>query len=159
MAMLTNSGQKRSVRIRNVQPVEIISVLEFVMSKSWTKVALRGIFVALLALGVQATPASSFANGVGFTPGDGETRLATFDSAGETHFALSIVPEAQTQSRASDVVVYVDTSASQTAAFKRDSIEALKQLLGSLSVEDRVCLLYTSPSPRDATLSRMPSSA
>ena len=25
--------------------------------------------------------------------------------------------------------------------------------------KDRVCLLYTSPSPRDATLSRMPSSA
>ena len=25
--------------------------------------------------------------------------------------------------------------------------------------EDAVCLLYTSPSPRDATLSRMPSSA
>ena len=25
--------------------------------------------------------------------------------------------------------------------------------------EDNVCLLYTSPSPRDATLSRMPSSA
>ena len=25
--------------------------------------------------------------------------------------------------------------------------------------EDMVCLLYTSPSPRDATLSRMPSSA
>ena len=25
--------------------------------------------------------------------------------------------------------------------------------------EDHVCLLYTSPSPRDATLSRMPSSA
>ena len=25
--------------------------------------------------------------------------------------------------------------------------------------EDKVCLLYTSPSPRDATLSRMPSSA
>ena len=26
-------------------------------------------------------------------------------------------------------------------------------------VEDNICLLYTSPSPRDATLSRMPSSA
>ena len=25
--------------------------------------------------------------------------------------------------------------------------------------EDQICLLYTSPSPRDATLSRMPSSA
>ena len=28
-----------------------------------------------------------------------------------------------------------------------------------LGVESAVCLLYTSPSPRDATLSRMPSSA
>ena len=27
------------------------------------------------------------------------------------------------------------------------------------SIMDRICLLYTSPSPRDATLSRMPSSA
>ena len=26
-------------------------------------------------------------------------------------------------------------------------------------VKNKVCLLYTSPSPRDATLSRMPSSA
>ena len=26
-------------------------------------------------------------------------------------------------------------------------------------VYDKICLLYTSPSPRDATLSRMPSSA
>ena len=32
--------------------------------------------------------------------------------------------------------------------------------VGSLdNPEDRHCLLYTSPSPRDATLSRMPSSA
>jgi len=28
-----------------------------------------------------------------------------------------------------------------------------------LDREHRICLLYTSPSPRDATLSRMPSSA
>ena len=27
------------------------------------------------------------------------------------------------------------------------------------AVKDKICLLYTSPSPRDATLSRMPSSA
>ena len=33
-------------------------------------------------------------------------------------------------------------------------------LLDDTSIDDRVdCLLYTSPSPRDATLSRMPSSA
>ena len=118
------------------------------MSKSWTKVPLRLIFVALFAFGAQGFTASSFANGIGFTPGgDGESRLATFDSAGETHFALSIVPKTQTQSRASDVVVYVDTSASQTAAFKRDSIEALKQLLGSLSVEDRVHLFAVDLDP------------
>ena len=30
---------------------------------------------------------------------------------------------------------------------------------GYPSAWDRICLLYTSPSPRDATLSRMPSSA
>ena len=29
----------------------------------------------------------------------------------------------------------------------------------SNQINDKVCLLYTSPSPRDATLSRMPSSA
>ena len=31
--------------------------------------------------------------------------------------------------------------------------------LGIPAMRDRACLLYTSPSPRDATLSRMPSSA
>jgi len=35
----------------------------------------------------------------------------------------------------------------------------LKNKLKIAVVEGDVCLLYTSPSPRDATLSRMPSSA
>ena len=30
---------------------------------------------------------------------------------------------------------------------------------GNFDLRDKGCLLYTSPSPRDATLSRMPSSA
>ena len=34
-----------------------------------------------------------------------------------------------------------------------------KKVEGDLTVEAEGCLLYTSPSPRDATLSRMPSSA
>ena len=34
-----------------------------------------------------------------------------------------------------------------------------KQFLTIKSALDKACLLYTSPSPRDATLSRMPSSA
>ena len=33
------------------------------------------------------------------------------------------------------------------------------QLARELIARDKDCLLYTSPSPRDATLSRMPSSA
>ena len=35
--------------------------------------------------------------------------------------------------------------------------DVLEQIVGD--IEDEYCLLYTSPSPRDATLSRMPSSA
>ena len=37
--------------------------------------------------------------------------------------------------------------------------EPLPLLLPTLRNQSRLCLLYTSPSPRDATLSRMPSSA
>ena len=65
----------------------------------------------------------------------------------------------------------------QTAALKvpPHSIEAEQAVLGGLMLDNnawervldqvsdgdfyRHCLLYTSPSPRDATLSRMPSSA
>ena len=45
-------------------------------------------------------------------------------------------------------------------AFKvpeKNVYEALSAL--TFKVQDNICLLYTSPSPRDATLSRMPSSA
>ena len=40
----------------------------------------------------------------------------------------------------------------------QNSSEVLKRLLADLA-RTKGCLLYTSPSPRDATLSRMPSSA
>ena len=52
-------------------------------------------------------------------------------------------------------------------AFKNDALSSLSSAVNSLTVEEsfgynaqtQSCLLYTSPSPRDATLSRMPSSA
>ena len=54
--------------------------------------------------------------------------------------------------------IYVVTSNHEIKIFKDKSnswdIENL-----TLLEEDNFCLLYTSPSPRDATLSRMPSSA
>ena len=41
-----------------------------------------------------------------------------------------------------------------------DAVSKLGDFVVAISEEDwRTCLLYTSPSPRDATLSRMPSSA
>ena len=62
-----------------------------------------------------------------------------------------------------------DITADADAAFNRGGyFEAAKdyqasyaKLKGDLEEKGRVCycLLYTSPSPRDATLSRMPSSA
>ena len=36
---------------------------------------------------------------------------------------------------------------------------AMKAMLGLLNLKSGSCLLYTSPSPRDGLLSRMPSSA
>ena len=45
---------------------------------------------------------------------------------------------------------------------KESSVNALAGEIGDLPIDmliNNACLLYTSPSPRDATLSRMPSSA
>ena len=41
----------------------------------------------------------------------------------------------------------------------RDLAEAMRKPLGATIVVENACLLYTSPSPRDGLLSRMPSSA
>ena len=43
--------------------------------------------------------------------------------------------------------------------YKYDEESILKELSDYISGTYNACLLYTSPSPRDATLSRMPSSA
>ena len=47
----------------------------------------------------------------------------------------------------------------QTDSLTVSSINEFDANGGSRTVEVTACLLYTSPSPRDATLSRMPSSA
>ena len=148
MTKVTITGQGRGVRFRNTHPFEIFSVLEFVMSKCTTKVALRRMFVAFLAVGILATVGNnSFAAGNGiFEPGTDEPTMATYDDAGETHFALSITPLMSSETQpSSDVVIYVDTSASQAGAFKRDSIEAVRQLVKNLNAEDRVQIVDALP--------------
>ena len=80
--------------------------------------------------------------------GSGETRMTTFDSASETTFALSVRPDFQYQpKRATDLVIYVDTSASQTGAFREDSIVALESLLANLNADDRVTIMAVDLDP------------
>ncbi len=77
-----------------------------------------------------------------------ETRMATFDGASGTHFALSVKADFKSQpSRASDVVIYVDTSASQTGTFREDSVAALEKLLGNLNADDRVKIMAVDLDP------------
>ena len=54
-------------------------------------------------------------------------------------------------------------AAAQLKEYKTEHDKAMKKLIGlmtlTLTLTRRCCLLYTSPSPRDRTRSRMPSSA
>ena len=112
---------------------------------SSTKVVLRGILVALLVLCLQVTFSGE---SLGANPSANEARMATYDSAGETYFALSISPQITNRpQRASDIVIYVDTSASQSGVYKTDSIATLKQLMGNLNAADRVKIFAVDLDP------------
>ena len=66
--------------------------------------------------------------------------LMTFEDVdGARYFALSVQPAANLPVAGSrDVLILVDTSASQTGAYREDSMEALQTLLSGLRPEDRV---------------------
>ena len=71
-----------------------------------------------------------------------DTRLATYEtSTGETYYALSLVPQVKTPAvRPCDVIVLFDTSASQTGAYRTESMEVLRALLERLHEKTRVRL-------------------
>ena len=59
-------------------------------------------------------------------------------------------------------VILEKATGKMVAEFKylrAQAVEPLATFLDYITYEYMICLLYTSPSPRDATLSRMPSSA
>ena len=61
----------------------------------------------------------------------------------------------------SEIIIGIDLGTTNSiAAYTQDNIPiAIKDASGKHTLVPSICLLYTSPSPRDATLSRMPSSA
>jgi len=60
---------------------------------------------------------------------------------------MSVKAQPSKLSQASDVVICVDTSASQNGAFKRDSIAVVKQILRNLSADDRVKIMAVDIDP------------
>ena len=62
--------------------------------------------------------------------------------------------------RLSDIAEYLVSLKYAKACDHRDEVEDFKEVLNKCSDEVfKICLLYTSPSPRDRQKSRMPSSA
>ena len=74
-------------------------------------------------------------------------RLATYDSAqGETLFALSVSRADETVMR-TDVVVLVDTSASQIGLFREDSLRFVRHFTSQLSADDRLIIAAVDLEP------------
>ena len=71
------------------------------------------------------------------------------------HFKRRVVNE---KTGADKVIMLVMISQDMTDVLAEKALNAFAKFLNALNIL-LGCLLYTSPSPRDATLSRMPSSA
>ncbi|MGE3778637.1 MAG: VWA domain-containing protein, partial [Pirellulaceae bacterium] len=86
-------------------------------------------------------PGASAAPPAGNGAGASKSRLATFEtSTGEKYFALSLSLDgtARDASQDQDIVVMLDTSASQAGAFRDDALAALESLAQGLGANDRV---------------------
>ncbi|MEZ6096619.1 MAG: VWA domain-containing protein [Pirellulaceae bacterium] len=106
--------------------------------------SLRAMFSLAVAVGFLGSAANpTRANDpkwIAAVPGTETVRLATYEDAkGEISFALSVSPQVdRVPSLASDIVVFVDTSASQTGLYQQDSIATLESFLSQLNSDDRV---------------------
>ena len=74
---------------------------------------------------------------------------------GETDVKVRLDLDGSGQCQASTGVAFLDHMLHQISSHGLIDLEI--NAVGDTHIDD--CLLYTSPSPRDATLSRMPSSA
>ena len=77
-----------------------------------------------------------------------QPRMSTFDNAeGETCFSLSLGTVSAEGENSSDVMIFVDTSASQTGEFKDQSLKLVTEILENLNSEDTVQLLAIDLDP------------
>ena len=109
-------------------------------SISWTRIAFKGLMVAMLTVSLASVSTAENIHRGLFEGSYESPRMATYDDATSgTSFALSLSAQVNDiQERSSDIVIFVDTSASQSGVFKQDSIATLEHLLKGLSVDDRV---------------------
>src|SRR5688572_26960846 len=69
-------------------------------------------------------------------------RLGTFEKDGQQYFALSLLPQAKADAaQKNEVVILVDTSASQAGRYRAEEMAAVQAVLAQLSSEDRVQLM------------------
>ena len=116
--------------------------------------------------------------GIGGVPRGRVTEIYGPESSGKTTVALHIIAEAQ---KAGGIAAFIDAEHALDPTYARalgvdinemlvsqpdtgeQALEIADMLIRSGAVDviviDSVCLLYTSPSPRDLSTSRMPSSA
>ena len=112
---------------------------------------------------VRAPSATAAAAMLVDTTGDGRADSVHVDTSGDGR-PDTIVPlgESARSRNASEIEIEVLELRKSLAETKRQrslTRQALEDVLRAGGGESNTCLLYTSPSPRDATLSRMPSSA
>src|SRR6266850_4562067 len=69
-------------------------------------------------------------------------RLGIYEKSGQEYFALSLLPQvAADPGQKNEIVILVDTSASQAGRFRTEEIAAVQSMLASLSPDDRVQLM------------------
>ena len=69
-------------------------------------------------------------------------RLGTYEQGGQEYFALSLMPQvAADPSQRNDVVILVDTSASQAGRYRAEEMAALQSMLATFAPGDRVQLM------------------
>ena len=99
--------------------------------------------------------------GFGRNPGEGLIEQYILDQTGKEQPNICFIPTATGDNEAYKVNYYSTFSKLHCNPVHLDFFKRTPDLENLISEQDAifVCLLYTSPSPRDATLSRMPSSA